>query len=939
MRLRIVCCFLFLACCLCLPGLAAPTCAIVADSALGFDQSPLFALFETHVVQSGAVTSLERTEIAKVLDEHKLALLFSAEGGRDRVAVGKILKADLLVLLKADEVVDTNMQHYRSVRLILSETRSGLRLMMGTVPWTDDAEGESAALQSILRQGLAKYARKTEICVVPAFANQNLSHELDYLGEGYAALITKRLLQEPGLVVVELSEAQSITNELALTGGEGVTRKSPLFLTGEFRHTGQGAAQRATIRLALKRGATELKSVSKEGLSSMETGPWLLQATQELLAGANFQVPALDAAAQAAQLATEANRLRQAGQWNESLNLLQAGLLLAPDQPQLFYDAAVMAGRVASQVKVAPLQKDMTQFLHDGRQVLDGYRRVRDYLDAYQRATGYAQPDPYFSDPKRNFIAIINAINSYCNVMSRERKPAHLALLAEYQQVDRELCDRVFPEFERYAATADIASELVPQLIFAVDALCESGALTRGEEFALRLRIFQVTHRDPWLEYKAAKWMLEGNFHIRYSKEELTSPEFLDFCAQTEAVGGPVMAATARELRALEPNKPCQPDLPVPGAGATAATPVTKIKVTLTPLSIKLREADGTLSERFNLRGSYVPCGSGVDALLGLSDVYLMKEPGVLTSVYQSPSGYHLDELHFDGRLLWVLLEPPRPHDMDLAKLPPALVVAIDPVSGKVTTFSSTDGIPPALFLCGAPWSPGKFFLAGNSGKSWCALVTLGTDGKKSVDLFFEARTYSDPASLDVNTPIAPGMVFIPRYAVKMTSQNRSVILLGRYFSNTQGLLDLLPCRYPLIIDLAKRTVTTAAKPVPAMNLSSSQVHGDSLIYSDEQNGRIFTATYPALESRELASAPPLGWCTLQPDGQRTHCYRAEDRIWWMVEGPAGPCGQVDLSALPDAVRFHFLASSVRYGLLLIGYDGQSSRCYQVTFPKPATRQ
>ena len=53
-----------------------------------------------------------------------------------------------------------------------------------------------------------------EIIAVPPFLNASLTHDLDHMQAAYARLIEQLLLDRPGVLVVELSEAKAIAQEI-----------------------------------------------------------------------------------------------------------------------------------------------------------------------------------------------------------------------------------------------------------------------------------------------------------------------------------------------------------------------------------------------------------------------------------------------------------------------------------------------------------------------------------------------------------------------------------------------------------------------------------------------------------------------------------------------------------------------------------------------------
>jgi hypothetical protein len=107
--------------------------AILADKAYKLDNSPLISLLEVKLSEKESVQLLERAEIDEILKEQKLQLMFAGQGGKDRVAAGKLLKADLLILLRAKE-----KKGIRSLDVVVAETKGGLRLLVRTIPRTGD---------------------------------------------------------------------------------------------------------------------------------------------------------------------------------------------------------------------------------------------------------------------------------------------------------------------------------------------------------------------------------------------------------------------------------------------------------------------------------------------------------------------------------------------------------------------------------------------------------------------------------------------------------------------------------------------------------------------------------------------------------------------------------------------------------------------------------
>lgn len=99
-------------------------------------------------------------------------------------------------------------------------------MLLGQVP-ASDAE----VLVKLAHDGIAKSKRAIEhIFAVPPFVNDDLTYEYDYLRPTYAKLLERTLLDSPGVVVVELEEGKSITNEYNVAAdGANVARTLPRY--------------------------------------------------------------------------------------------------------------------------------------------------------------------------------------------------------------------------------------------------------------------------------------------------------------------------------------------------------------------------------------------------------------------------------------------------------------------------------------------------------------------------------------------------------------------------------------------------------------------------------------------------------------------------------------------------------------------------------------
>jgi hypothetical protein len=97
-------------------------CAVLAR---GDAQPPgLLQLVEFKTGQLPGVSLVERQEVAKVLREQQLAAM-GAERVRDRMALGRLLRADVLVLL------DVRHEPVKGIEVVVADTSRGVRLVHG----------------------------------------------------------------------------------------------------------------------------------------------------------------------------------------------------------------------------------------------------------------------------------------------------------------------------------------------------------------------------------------------------------------------------------------------------------------------------------------------------------------------------------------------------------------------------------------------------------------------------------------------------------------------------------------------------------------------------------------------------------------------------------------------------------------------------------------
>src|SRR5262249_9645023 len=131
------------------PNAASPVCALLDP-----EKTPRAALLEAKLLSEPGTTWVERGDIDQVLKEQKLQAAFGPQGVADRVRLGKILKADVLVVVRpAKDAKEPALE------VAVSETAGGLRLLGRAGPLTKDPDADGPAMLAAVPAGLQRHTR------------------------------------------------------------------------------------------------------------------------------------------------------------------------------------------------------------------------------------------------------------------------------------------------------------------------------------------------------------------------------------------------------------------------------------------------------------------------------------------------------------------------------------------------------------------------------------------------------------------------------------------------------------------------------------------------------------------------------------------------------------------------------------------------------------
>ncbi|MGL6094623.1 MAG: hypothetical protein ACRC7O_02325, partial [Fimbriiglobus sp.] len=313
------------------PAAAGPVVAVLDP-----DKNPRVALLEAELLADPYLTHVDRAVIEQTLKEQQLQASFGPQGVGERVRLGAVLKADVLILVRVARGAKEP-----TLDVVVSETAGGLRLLARPVPTTANPAADVGGLAEIVRTGLRTYSGKNrDVIAIPPFVSHDLTPEQDHLKAAFAKLAEQAATGKPGVVAVELAEAEAIAAELNVADpGAAVRRPPPLYLMGEYRHDGLGADRRVKLTLRTVRGGKTIGDSVEKTVPPAEA-PAIIRAWAAALPGRGGEAARpTDSAAEARQLRELAALHRRLANWPEAIALAEAGVLSAPTDVALRSEA------------------------------------------------------------------------------------------------------------------------------------------------------------------------------------------------------------------------------------------------------------------------------------------------------------------------------------------------------------------------------------------------------------------------------------------------------------------------------------------------------------------------------------------------------------------------------------------------------------------------
>jgi len=812
------------------------------------DGSPLGALVERRLLDDSRAVWLERARIDEVLAEQELAALFGGGAPRDRVALGHILKADLLLLLRKGERESAPFGE-----LVVAETRGGLRLLARKVPLSDDVETDAERVAELAHAAMARFGGETlRVFAVPPFISNDLTHELDHLRGAYASLFAQALQARPGVYVVELEEAEAIAREYQLADpGERPTRELPMYVLGEYRHEGRGEDRQVTVTLRLKRG-DELLGEARQTQPPAKAAGWLQQAAGNVARWGGAPAAQIDPEAELRQLARRAGDFTRLGDWAEALELLEAGCLLQPNSAEFHRQAA----RAAS-LMVLPHRRPKT--IDSVAESLRCRRAAIRHLEAFLECEPDAEKQVSAVFAARG--AIQNHVVNYAGFAC---VPPELRAACRDGYAGKRVA---LMRMAHRWAQAGLFNEAARAVGYAVE------HLPPDERYTANLR-FLLQYQDRLSARKLIGTFGPTRFYR--GRKSVEAQGFLRRLAACREAKPEVRARVAAELAEIE-AAPCvwidnddEPGEPAPSAPS---------RLSFRPLELTWHGSHPLVRET-NIFKSFLAVDGGIDVVFRYGNaVYVMKEKGHAKLVWASDSSAVNDLSNvYDGRYVWMTMFIHRRLAAGGDGFFPEVWV-LDPVEEKAWQIGTDHGLPfgtpqkplnpvpsrPEVVLA-APVAPGRAILAGSFGRNWLADVTFDPDGNHQVHVFREMRDVAERTDKEAwrNT----NLVFHPLYMATLTGRRNgsgstgSRVLLGRAGWGV--------AHHPLLIDPVSRTLEALETGYSNLLNGRYDLLDGALYYTDvgnlyNKNG-VLRVRWPDMERQPVVPCPETGQVIFQGD-------------------------------------------------------------------------
>ncbi|MHB9025515.1 MAG: hypothetical protein ACYC7E_15320 [Armatimonadota bacterium] len=879
--------------------------AILADA--NAQLLPCIGLLEAQLSNRADIALVEREQLAKIMAEQSLSTLSGAASCANRLAIGKLLNAEMLVILTRRNAQD------KALGVVVSETRQGLRLRVTQLPADVAPEATADALHKELDAALKKSAETIRlIAAVPPLINKDLTRDRDYLQGSYAHILQELLLSLRGVIVVDTEEAKAIGAELALSGSNSITRGLPVYLLGEFRCETRNEQAPPYVMLTLRLGERELGHRQADRLEPAAIPAFLRKATVELLALADQrQVTLPDPVLEAQELLKRARQFYLVGTYPVAAELAEASLLLDSKQAEAHRLAMTAYGRCA-----------LTAEYSYPNEAIRYSELAGEHIASFIENTDLSKIDSPFGmnllsevgEALRTFPYLSSKDKArqerYLTAASHLRDAFHRAILAKYQEgaLNDWVLAVLLDHWARFLNESSASSEenLTQRLDMIPLVVNPNVKVSMTYQF-----VNQLVGAYGALPDSITKQPVYATFLTTLEQKKYSHPS-IAIAIKTQRDYLRDMEARERAWR----ENPIMP--PVAPPSAQNGSP----EVIYTPANWTY-EGKVVTGFGFQLCG-LLPCGDGVDLIWGGKGgpegihIYLMREKNILSRIVTLQGNLQPTQATFDGKYAWVPIIGKKPS-----------IVIIDIASGQSMILTAENGLPPFETIVSTAIDPGKLCLCGTfdsrtARRSYIALVTMQTLGDCQVKVVHEATKQLDLSQdlsmqwQDPQLNFSPGLIM-----TKTGVDGHQYVYIMRNL--TRNFTDLSQ----LIVNL--NTGEVRVKKI-AGNFRSNW----GPLISDCTAYWIAPGGIPHLED----SGSEVTWIkvAVEPLAKIVFCGGRVHMVydsWYVADRLGEPFRKLNIP-VPVSKQQAWLSriyNSNHYGLILYTYTNNQWVIYQVTFP------
>lgn len=773
--------------------------------------SGLTDLLTVSLSQHEFVQLVERERLEAAMQELELSSLVRADRVGERLRLGRILKANALMVLSFEET-----QEKRRLQVVVCDADLGVRLWDGHFVFTDDKDVEQlarhcAAVVDEVRQRFAGGIQ--HIIAVPTFLSEDFEHDFDYLQSHCSNLVRNSLKAHAGVTVVEIEEARAILQELENTLSSGLDRPASSVVRATYRvadSSGSNSEHRVHLKIDLLHGNEQEEQIEKP-LAIDALGPWLVQEfTKQLLSVSRKQLPVLSPESQIEILVRHAQRFAELGNWEQSISLREAALVLDPNNAmqralliseyQHRFLKAINANwakaKFAKPLPPETRERELQLAAHDYCVGLDHLAYlVRSRLIHRVDAIGMLGRHTWYKPPYTIGAALprdplkFEALQAAC-VAQRE-------FLRDVYPLAMKLPDgRLLPKHLSepfYGAQYVVTNHVVSDVGFngfnseSLESLRELltyhlSADARTWSSVLGLLGYTYVPRpgddsySDWIDLltelsKSDRELarLYGRYALALDQKHRTKScdgleQLLVEVRQSGRTDEPIYNVLNLRLMRPRPQSSLKPTAPIPRGHFG---PLGRMHLEPVSLSVDSSDANGRPPQIIGM----LQCGD-VDAYWSKDRFFVMHEPGVLRELkLTNLTAEHMLfwGVAWDGEFIWLQAYGRG-------------IVAVRPDGTGLTSFKGrTPGYGKGHKLMGL--SPGRALMVGSFGqnnRAWCGLLKIDAVGQSSVNVFFEAKTVTEgrtatQAAADVTTVFQPEDLSRVRH-----SDGREFVLVDR---------------------------------------------------------------------------------------------------------------------------------------------------------------